>query len=213
MSGMIRILLADKQPLMRAGIRATMSAAEGLTLVGESGDGYEVLQLSRELKPTVLLLDPRIGAPMPMWSQILAYLHKHCPEVKVLVLATDDNFYMRDLTVDGMASCMLKDEGTETLLRAIRIVAQGDIWFSQRFMKKLEQQGRYDLGMNEKFCLTDREQQVLNMIAQGWDNAHIAAELHLALQTVRNYVSRIYSKLSVNSRAAAIICTRDKIIG
>lgn len=205
----IRVLLADDHPLVRAGIRATLDADDGVTLVGEATDGYEAQRMGRELKPQVLLLDLNMPGPRPV--QTVAYLREHCPEVKVVALtAYDDDAYVRGLVSAGVAGYVLKDEATDMVMRAIRAVVQGDTWFSRHIMEKLAQIGnKRDSDSN----LTGREKEMLEMVARGLDNTHIGVELSLADQTVRNYLSRIYTKLGVSSRAEAIVWARERGMG
>jgi DNA-binding NarL/FixJ family response regulator len=209
MTKLIRVLLADDHPLVRSGIRATLTAEPDLTLVGEATNGREAQHLSRELEPDVLLLDLSMPGPRP--AETAAYLREHCPEVRVLVLtAYDDDAYVRGVAAAGVAGYVLKDEATETVVRAIRAVVRGDAWFSQPIAEKMAQM---EYGRAAEPALTERERQILDLMAQGCDNAHIAAELCLAEQTVRNYVSTIYKKLEVGSRAKAVVWAREHGLG
>lgn len=207
MSKLIRVLLADDHPLVRAGIRTTMNAEQDIDLVGEAVNGHEAQHLCRELKPDVLLLD--LNMPGPQAIEIIAYVHTHCPTTNVVVLtAYDDDAYIQGLLSAKVDGYVLKDEATESVANAIRTVCNGGTWFSRTIVEKLLLSRTAPLASDDP-TLTEREHQILAMIGRGFDNAKIAAELHLAEQTVRNYVSRLYVALGVNSRSEAIIWARE----
>jgi len=200
----IKVLLADRHSWVRVGIRATLNVEDDLLLVGEATNIHKAQQLSQEFKPDVLLLDfNTLNFALP---ETIAYLREPCPKMKVLVLTTFNDIHIGELVQAGATGCILKDEETEALIRAIRTIAQGDTWFSQAILKKLVQWNTQNVTSHiQETTLTERELQVLDMIAQGWDNFRIASVLCLAEQTVRNYVSRIYAKIAVNSRAEAVV--------
>lgn len=202
----IRVLLADDHPLVRAGLRATVVTAPDIALVGEATTGDEARRLCQDLAPDVILLDLHMPGPPPVAT--VAYLREHCPTTRVLILtAHDDDAYVQGLLAAGVAGYVLKDEVPETLLHAIRGVAQGGTWFSQAIATKLARAVAHRTNGTPDF--SEREQELLRALEQGWDNAHIAASLYLSEQTVRNYLSRLYAKLGVRSRADAIIWLRD----
>jgi DNA-binding NarL/FixJ family response regulator len=203
----IRVLLADDHPLVRAGLRATVAGAADIALVGEATTGEEVRRLCEELAPDVVLLDLQMPGPPP--TATVAYLHEHCPGTRVLVLtAHDGDAYVLGLLAAGVAGYVLKDEVPEALLHAIHAVAGGGAWFSQGVMAALARSvaSREAGGPH----LTPRERALLAALERGWDNARIAATLHLSEQTVRNYLSRLYAKLNVRSRAEAMAWLRDR---
>ncbi len=208
MENKIRVLLADDHPLVRAGIRATLAAEENLVLVGEAADGNEVRQLCHTCEPDVLLLD--LNMPGPPGVQTVVYVREHLPQLKVLVLtAYDEDAYVRRLVGAGAVGYILKDEAPEVVVRAIRAVMRGDAWFSPAVAEKLLQPPGQTLAVGG-VELTEREHDMLCMIAQGHDNARIGEVLGLAEQTVRNYVSRLYDKLGVRSRGEAIVWARER---
>jgi DNA-binding NarL/FixJ family response regulator len=204
----IRVLIADQNSLVRAGMRAVVSAEEDLLLVGEVTSGFDIQRLSQELRPNVLLIDlDTIGSALP---ELTAYLSKNSSEIKVVLLSTSNDIHVQDLVTNGVVGCALKDEETETLVFAIRTVVKGYVWFSQSVLKNLFQREISNSFQAQLSNLTDREQEVLIMIAKGWDNIRISTELSLALQTVRNYISRIYQKITVSSRAEAVVWARKR---
>jgi DNA-binding NarL/FixJ family response regulator len=203
----IRVLLADDHPLVRAGIRSTLMAEQDLALVGEAATGDEARRLCAELCPDVLLLDLSMPGPPP--AETVAYLREHCPQAKVVALtAYDDDVYIHSLIEAGAMGYVLKDEAAAAVVRAIRAVHQGDTWFSRPVIEKLAQLETAKAARNESLGLTERERRILRLIALGQDNASIAAELSLAEQTVRNYVSHLYAKLDVSSRTEAALWAR-----
>jgi len=206
MSEVIRVLLADNHPLRQVGMRTILAAQKDLKLVGEARDGNEVKRRVRELQPNVLLLDQDISSP-PL-VETLTYLRQHASEMKVLLLVANENC-TPNLILAGLAGCLLRDEAVEAVIRAIRIVAQGDLWFSRAIGDKLVQWRADTLAHSGEPSLTNRERQILSLMGRGWDNAQIATELCLAEQTIRNYISRIYTKLPARSRAEAIVWSRE----
>lgn len=203
MQAKIRVLVADKHLLMRTSIRANLSIKEDLVLAGEASDSREAQQLSKELEPNVLLL--ALNTLDSASIETLTDLHRSYPEVKIIILTIFNNICVRDLIVAGAAGYVLESEEAETLTHAIRTVAKGGTWFNRPILEKLVQSEADDLTQAVEVTLTNREQQIVSMIAQGSNNSQIAAGLNLAEQTVRNYTSRIYEKIAVSSRAQAVI--------
>lgn len=189
-----------------------LSTTPDVIVVGEAGTGYQAQQLCREHQPDVLLMD--LNMPGPAAVDTIAALRLDCPQTRVVVLtAYDDEAYVRGLIMVGVAGYVLKDEAIETLVRVIHTVSQGDTWFSRAIMARLVQQSASAVPASESIGLTEREQQILRLIAMGWDNAHIAATLHLAEQTIRNYVSRLYVTIGLHSRAEVIVWAREQGLG
>lgn len=209
MTESIRVLLADDHPLVRAGLRATLSTASDVRLVGEATDGYATQRMCRELQPDVLLLD--LNMPGPPATETIEYLRMHCPDARVLVLTIDDdNASVQRMLGAGAVGYVLKDEAIDVVVNAIRAAAQGGMWFSPPIIEKLARGQSGPPPQRVLATLTERERQILGMIAQGWDNARIASECNLSEQTVRNHASRIYAKLGVCSRGEAIVWARER---
>ena len=202
----IRVLLADDQPLIRAGLRATLEAEPDLAVVGEAADGDETQQRCRELHADVLVLDLNMPGPQP--TRTVSFVQEHCPDTRVLILsAYDDGASVRRLLGAGVDGYVLKDEAPDALVDAVRSVAHGGTWFSRPVVATMTHQGRPTEPTLP--ALTNRENELLGLLARGLDNARIASELHLGEQTVRNYLSRLYGKLGVQTRSEAIIWARD----
>ncbi len=199
----IRVLLADETSLVGVGVRATLTAEKKLILVGEAKDGQKIKDLNQQLQPDLLIID--LDSPKFQSPDSIAFLHKYCPNLKVLALATRGKVNLSIVRASGIAGCILKSENPQTLVSAISAVAKGSLWYSESILKEVSQHKASELSQTGKDTLTRRERQVIDLIAQGLDNASIANELCLGNQTVRNYISQIYAKLAVNSRAQAVI--------
>lgn len=206
MSETIRVLLADDHPLIRAGLRSTLEIEPDIDVAGEASDGDDAQRQCATLHPDVLVLD--LNMPGSTAVETLASVRDACPHTRVLMLtAYDDDAYVRGLVQAGAMGYVLKDEAPEALVQAVRSVAQGGTWFSQQVIARLVHPVAHD--QHGFPSLTEREQQVMRLIAQGWDNARIAGELSLGEQTIRNYVSRLYGKIGVQTRAEAVVWARD----
>ncbi len=188
----------------RIGIARALAAEPDIALAGEAATGDEVQRLCRELRPgpDVVLLD--LAMPGPPATETVAYLRAHCPRARVIMLtAHDEDAWVRGLVALGVAGYVLKDEALEAVAGAIRAVMAGGAWFSPAVMATLAAPAPADRG--DEPDLTGRERDLLNLLAQGRDNTRIADTLHLGENTVRNYVSRLYKKIGVANRPAAVV--------
>lgn len=202
----LRVLLADDHPLVRSGIRATLAGEEHIELVGEAKDGLEAQRLCFEHQPDLLLLDLSMPGPTPL--ETIAAVRARAPRTRVLVLtAYDDDTYVRGIMSAGVDGYLLKDEATEALLQAMTTLVRGGTYFSRAVVQRLAGGGE---AAPPPADFTPREVEMLQGVARGWDNRRIAAEFELAEQTVRNYISRIYDKLGVHSRAEAVVWARKQ---
>jgi DNA-binding NarL/FixJ family response regulator len=207
-----RVLLVDDQPLLRTGFRMILSAESDLTVVGEAGDGASAVELARKLRPDVVLMDIRI----PVMDGIQATRALAGPGVeepiKVLILTTFglDEYVVESLRA-GASGFLLKDAPPEDLVEAIRIVAGGDALLAPSVTRRLLDRVASRLPpANENTIpalteLTDREMEVLKLLARGLSNAEIAAKLVVSETTVKTHVSRVLAKLDLRDRVQAVI--------
>jgi DNA-binding NarL/FixJ family response regulator len=209
----IRVLVADDHPVFRYGMRAILSSKPDVELVGEARDGEEAVKLSLELRPDVILMDlnmPGMGG-IEATRRILAEL----PDTGILVLTMveeDDSVFAAIQA--GAKGYLLKGADGEETIRAIRAVAGGEAIFGPAIAARL---AGYFAGGNEAARpfpeLTEREREILALIARGRTNVAIAETLYLSPKTVRNYVSTIFTKLGVADRAQAIVRAREAGMG
>lgn len=200
----IPTILAHDHPWICAGVRALLTETPDINLVGETANCHEALRPCRSLRPEVALIRLHLMAPFLDW--MLLYLRDCCPDLKVLVIVNGegDADLERALTL-GVTGCLSGQEDGDMLAQAIRTVATGGSWLSPSVVHRLAEYKMDEPSPTPPSPLTGHERQVLDLVARGRDNRQIAAELHLAGQTVRNYVSRIYGKLGVRSRPEAMI--------
>jgi DNA-binding NarL/FixJ family response regulator len=207
MSSQVRVILADDHPLVRAGIRSALADGTDVTLIGEAADGPTTIRLCASEQPDVILLDLNMPDSAPFAT--VTKLRTDCPQAQIIVLtAYDDDAYVRGLTAAGISGYILKEEALEVVGSAIQSVMRGGTWFSRGVAMKLADNTRSALG-SIAIKLTNRERQLLGLLLSGKDARQIAATLCLSEQTIRNYLSRLYDKLDVNSRAEAIVWARD----
>jgi DNA-binding NarL/FixJ family response regulator len=209
----IRILLVDDQPLFREGLRTLLSVHSDFEVVGEAGNGEEALQLARSLLPSVVLMDLQ----MPVLDGVAATrrLKAEQPESRVIVLTTfDDDEMVFDGLRAGALGYLLKDVPSEKLGEAIRSAARGESFLQPSVAAKVVAEfARLTSkpAMNARALvepLSDRELEILRLIADGASNREIAGTLFLAEGTVKNHVTNILGKLGVRDRTQAAIKAR-----
>ena len=198
---MITVILADDHPLMREGIRAILSKAPDLQIVGEAEDGNEVKQLVAKLQPRVLLLDLKMPGPHP--AEIEKWVRTNYPETVTLVLtAHDRDSYLTKMIDAGASGLIDKNESAEMLVGAIRRAAKGEFLFDSH---QLDRARQWRESAGEKWeSLTNREREILRLLVKGLDNAHIAQTLMVTTKTVAYHVTNILVKLGVSSRQEAV---------
>ena len=207
----IRVAIADDHALVRAGFRALIEAEPGLEVVGEAADGAEAIELARTAQPDVILMDIRMPGTdgVAATSQITSLPQAGQHPARVLVLTTFDlDEYVYSALRAGASGFLLKDTPPAELLTAIRIIAAGDALLAPSVTRKLIREfarrpsasPRPPLG-----TVTDRERDVLALVARGLSNAEIATELFITLATVKTHVSRLLTKLAARDRAQLIV--------
>ncbi len=200
----IRVLMADDHPVVRAGIVSMLSKEPDIRVIGETGDGEHVERLTVETAPDVLVLDVN----MPGLDPIAATrnLTQQRPDLRILVLtAYDDEAYVAGLLSAGATGYVLKDEALDSLVAAIRTIAKGESWLSQRIAGRLARKAIAPVSAAEAEPLTPREREVLRLLALGLSNDEIAERLFITKRTVQNHVSNVYGKLDLDSRAEAVL--------
>ncbi|GAA2134617.1 response regulator transcription factor [Kitasatospora kazusensis] len=207
----IRVLIADDQMMVRQGFTVLLNAEPGIEVVGQAVDGVEAVEKVAELRPDVVLMDIR----MPRLGGIEATRRITEPAdatVKVLVLTTFDlDEYVYEALRAGASGFLLKDASAAELAQAVRVVADGDALLAPNITKRLIAEFSRTTGSPRAprqvrvGDLTERETEVLSLIAQGLSNAEIAENLVLAEQTVKSHVSRILVKLGLRDRTQAAV--------
>ncbi|TRW45978.1 response regulator transcription factor [Georgenia yuyongxinii] len=205
----LRVLLADDHPLFLDGLRLLLETA-GLQVVGTAADGATLLQLAERVEADVAVVDLDMpGTDGAAATEVLVAAH---PDLAVLVLTMhDDAASVHRALRAGARGYVLKGAGHGAVVRAVRAVAEGDVVISGDVRgAALSSQSRPGARPATVLpALTDREHEILSLVARGHGNAAIAARLHLSLKTVQNYVSALLMKLQVPSRAAAVALARD----
>jgi DNA-binding NarL/FixJ family response regulator len=214
---MIRVLICDDQTVVREGLAAILGTDPEIEITGLASDGREALDLVQETQPDVVLMDLKM--PVMNGVQTTQHLRRAYPQVNVLVLTTyADDEWVLDAVRAGAAGYLLKDTRRDALIDAIKGTVEGRTYLDPAIAGKLMQQvasgptpSRHAEPQLDPF--TEREQEVLHLLAQGHSNPEIAERLHLARGTVRNYVSVILQKLGVSDRTqAAVVAVQRGLI-
>ncbi|WP_158879548.1 response regulator [Amycolatopsis anabasis] len=205
---MMRVVVVDDQELMRVGFRMVLSAQPDIDIVGEAGDGEEAVRLAAETRPDVVLMDVR----MPVLDGVEATKRiVDAGTARVLVMTTFDlDEYVYAALQSGASGFLLKDTPPDHLVSALRAVASGDAVVSPSVTRRLLDRfigagGRPLRDESVLSALTDREREVLVLIAKGMSNLEIAETLFLSEATVKTHVGRILSKLNLRDRVQAVV--------
>jgi RNA polymerase sigma factor (sigma-70 family) len=204
----IRILIADDHGIVRKGLRLQLEQHKGFEVVGEATEGREAVRMAEELAPDVVIMD--IAMPNLNGIQATTQVVKKNPQIAVIILSmySDETYLMRTLAA-GAKGYLLKDSADVDLHRAVEVVAEGKPFFSpaiadtllEDYMRQLQQRGlqdSYDL-------LTEREKEILQLLAEGKSNKDVASILNLSTNTVETHRTRIMQKLDLHSTAEIVL--------
>ncbi len=206
-TGRIRIVIADDHPIFRDGLRRLLSLEEDFEVVGEASDGNEVFQLLEQLEPDILLLDLRM--PGLDGLAVLQRLQFLCRRTKIIVLTAseDKNEFVQAMKF-GCSGIVLKQTATELLYKSIRKVHAGEIWLDshttaavmRQFAAVPEPAGNTERRGRARAPLSQREREIVALVAQGYKNKEIAEKIFISEQTVKNHLHNIFDKLGVSDR-------------
>jgi two-component system response regulator NreC len=204
----IRVLLADDHAVLRAGLRLLLNSQDDMEVVGEAATGAQAVAQARQFQPDIVLLDITMSGADGL--EAVRDIKKNHPDTKVLALTMhDDESYLRHVLEAGGAGYVLKRSADTELLSAIRAVHQGGTFLHPEHAKVLleptvETEELEENGPDSYDLLSDREQQVLKLLALGHTNQQIAEELFVSVKTVETYRARVRDKLGLRGRAALV---------
>ena len=214
--GDLRVLLVDDHDLFRTGLRNLLEE-QGVKIVGEAAGGKEALDIVRETAPDVVVMD--LNMPGMTGVEATRHIVRDAPLTRVLVLTiSDQEADVMDAILSGACGYLLKDASIQDLMQGLRAAAIGESLISPHIAGKVLQHVRSTTPSPEaadtiRAELSDREIQVLKLIANGKDNALIAGELHISPKTVKNHISNILMKLQIDNRIqAAVYAVRSGIV-
>lgn len=202
-----RILLADDHAVLRSGLRLMLANQDGLSVVGEASTGTETLGLAESLQPDLILLD--LSMPSLGGLQVLPLLRRIVPQAHILVLTMhDDPQYLRQALHEGASGYVLKKAADTELLAAIRVVLRGELYVHPSLTRSLIEDilpsASQPSDTNQWESLSEREKEVLHLVALGHTGAEIAEQLNLSAKTVETYRARGMEKLGLRNRAALV---------
>ncbi len=206
MSDLIRILIADDHFVVRQGLAALLAPRNGMEVVGEAATGREAVDRARLLQPDVILMDmmmPEMDGP-----EAIALIKQENPAARILVLTSfGESKQISAAIQSGALGYLLKDSSPDDLLHAIHGVYRGNLVLPQDLALKLMQPQPVSVALDQ---LTERETDVLRLLAKGQSNQEIAATLNIGMTTVRSHVSNILMKLNVSNRTQAALVAQER---
>lgn len=201
----ITILLAEDHQVVREGFRSLLEHEQDLEVVGEAETGRQAVQLTRKLRPAVVVMD--IAMPLLNGLEATRQIRKDFPETKVLILsAHSDDAYVEQMTALGAAGFLVKQTSSHELATAIRKIHEGETYFSASVFKRVQDRKRKSLGRDgnsdkRSNHLSSREVEVLQLIAEGKANKQVASELGVSFKTVDKHRQHLMSKLNIHDVA------------
>ena len=213
MADKIRILVVDDHAILRAGLRALLSAEPDIEVVSEAGNGLEAVAQTEKLSPDIVLMD--ITMPVMDGLEATRRIHQSCPEVKVLVLTIHDSEeYLFQILEAGGAGYLVKDSADTDLVNAIHAVYRGEAFLSPLAAKMVIKRYLRAVGQEEQKQnyedLTRREKEILKLIADGYTNQEIAGLLIISVKTVETHRAHILEKLELRTRADLVKYARSQ---
>jgi DNA-binding NarL/FixJ family response regulator len=207
---MIRVVLADDQALMRAGLRSLLEDGTDISVVGEAADGHSAVDLATRLVPEVVVMDIRMPVLDGIEATRAIVAHPQLEAVKVLIVSTFDlDEYIFAALCAGASGFVVKDNEPEDLLRAVREVAAGESMLApsvtRRVVREFASRAKIVPSTGSLARLTDREREVMALAAQGLTNDEIAGRLFLSVATVKTHISRLMTKLHARDRAQVVM--------
>ncbi|HKE99828.1 MAG TPA: response regulator transcription factor [Actinomycetes bacterium] len=208
--GAIRVLLVDDQALVRAGFRALLDAQEGIEVVGEAGDGDEAIRLAGRLIPDVVLMDIRMPGLDGLSATRAMVADGRLDDVRIVILTTFDlDEYVFEALRAGASGFLVKSTEPGELVHGVRAVARGDALLSpgvtRRLIGEFAARAKEPAPTRELDQLTDREREVMALVAEGLSNDEIAARLVVSPATAKTHVSRAMMKLGARDRAQLVV--------
>jgi DNA-binding NarL/FixJ family response regulator len=211
----IRILIVDDHPIFRDGLRALLSSLTEFEVVGEAADGGDAIDKAQRLQPDIIFMDLKM--PRLDGLQAIRQISQIDPHIGIIVVTMFDNDQaIFSALKAGARGYVIKDTSQAEFVQAIRVVAGGGVMLGAALAERVQDYFAALAPKRDRLIfpeLTDREREVLGLIARGLSNAHITAQLGVSPKTIRNHITNIFDKLQVVTRAEAIVRARDAGLG